>query len=150
QNSSAGEIPEDNTEAIPAPPNPGLGEEEGQELIPAGHLNGVWRIATDDADDAPVVYLTFVHDKDATTATCDFEMSIGMSPQFDGHTGKCASASWQGETLTVTMNPTNDSEELWTITSSSKVDDDMFKGTVKKKKDAEFSLAVNVERRKDD
>lgn len=140
------EFPEDNTDEIPAPPNPGLGEEEGQPLIPVGMLNGIWRLGTDDVNDVPVGYLSVVHDKDAAVGTCSYEMSLGASPQFDGRVGSCDSVTWKGEVMTVTFNPTNDSEEVWTVTTSQKVSDDQFKATITKLKDPAYSLKVNSER----
>ena len=144
-NNSVGEV-EDNTDQIPAPDVPGLGEEPGQELIPVGYLNGIWRIATNDINDVPVVYLTIVHDEGATTATCDYEMSIGAGDKFDGKVGRCISATWQNDQLIAKFNPTADSEEIWTLSTSTKADANTMAGAITKEKDTSYNLAVDIER----
>lgn len=136
-----------NTATQPMPDIPGLGADPDAAPIPVGFLNGSWRVATDDAEDAPVVYFDFVHDEGASTATCDFLMSLGLGPNFDGKIGKCAEVTWEGDTLTVRFNPTEDIEDEWTLTTTTRVDDDRFEAKITKLKDAQFSAPVLVERR---
>ena len=133
----------DNTAAIPVPENPGLGEDSAP--IPVGYLQGSWRVATSDASDAPVVYLDFVQDEGDASATCTYSMSIGMGPLFEGQNGECDSVSYINDTLIAKFNPTNDQDELWTLTSTSR-DGDKFTGVVTKKIDSSFSKGVVIER----
>jgi|GEM_PF-5119919 hypothetical protein len=155
-NNSVGEV-EDNTEDIPAPDNPNLGEEPGQDLIPVGYLNGIWRVATSDINDVPVVYLSVVHDEGAATATCDYEMSIGPTDpdpeangaplfQLDGRVGRCISATWENDQLVAKFAPTPDSADVWTVATSTKADANTMTGTLTRQKDSSYSLSVNLER----
>ena len=105
------------------------GEDDDVQITDVGFLGGTWRIATADGEDAPLAYLDFVHDKGATTATGKFRMGLVMGPILDGEVGDLQSATWAGDVITVKWNPTVDEEQVYTVTSTTKTDDDTLAGT---------------------
>lgn len=143
----------DGTEKLPVPTFEGLGEEDPSKLIPVGKLNGTWRVGMANVNNDPVMHIDFVHDQGASTATCDFVMywqytaEEGKEAYFPDKIGKCASVTFQGSTLTLLFNPTEQFDYNMTLTASLK-GDDTFEGTISAPdKDGTDTWDIVIERR---
>ncbi len=108
----------------------GHGSDDDAVFIDTGFLSGSWRVARSE-DDKPLVYLDFFHDTGASEATGDFMMGDAISEWLDGQTGEVAATSWQDGKLEVRWNPTTDDEEMYIISETTKVSDDLLTGTFK-------------------
>ncbi len=106
----------------------GHGVDDDAVLIEPGFLSGSWRVARSE-DDKPLVYLEFFHDTGASEATGNFMMGDVISEWLDGQTGDIEASSWQDGKLEVRWNPTTDDEEVYVITETARVSDDLFTGT---------------------
>lgn len=118
---------------------------EGDERIAPGFMNGSWRVATTEQD-TPVAYLDTFQDKGEARVDGTYLMAIGIYERLDGETGDLQEATLDGDTLTVTWNPTNDQTELFTL-QAQKVDENTFEGRITAERNPELDLLVQVTRR---
>jgi len=119
------------TDVMPEP-DPTKGPDEDEVLIDVGFMSGTWRVGEDTPDNQPVVYFSFIQDEGdpiIDEIASSFEMSIALGSELDGNVGKITSARYEGDSLTVAWNPTNDEQQLFTITAQ-KVDEKTLRGTL--------------------
>ena len=117
---------------------------EEQHLEP-GFMNGSWRTATT-SDDTPVAYFDTFQDKGDPSVTGTFLMGLGIYPRLDGESGDIDQASFDGTTLTLTWNPTNDAAEMFTL-QATKSDDNTMTGTITSQRNPDLNLQVTLTRR---
>lgn len=108
-----------------------------------GALQGVWRVVKTDVDKTPVVRVSIIQDEGSIEGTGDFIAQAGLGENFQGLTGTLMKVTGQDAGFTFTFNPTNDSQEVYTVTASSKVDDNTFSGTFASKTNT-FNFPVQI------
>ena len=115
-----------------------------QEKIEPGFMNGSWRAATGEQD-TPAVYFDTFQDKGDAAVTGTYLMALGIYERLDGESGDIQHASFDGNTLTIEWNPTNDREEVLTL-EASKVDENTLEGTVTAKRNVNMNIPVTITR----
>ncbi|QDG50222.1 hypothetical protein FIV42_05605 [Persicimonas caeni] len=136
----------ENTEVTPSVDEEGHGTSpEEEELVEPGFMNGSWRVATTDQD-TPAVYFDTFQDKGDTTVTGQYLMALGIYERLDGESGDIQEGSFDGNTLTLKWNPTNDQEEVLTL-QATKTSEDTLEGNVTAKRNVEMDIPVKVTRR---
>ena len=134
------------TDVAVGPTDPeGHGTAPGEEQhIDPGFMNGSWRTATT-SDDTPVAYFDTFQDKGDPSVTGTFLMGLGVYPRLDGESGDVAQSSFDGTTLTLKWNPTNDSEEMFTL-QATKSDDNTMSGTITSARNPDLNVSVTLTR----
>jgi hypothetical protein len=122
----------------------GTGPDE-QELIEPGFMNGSWRVATDEQN-TPAVYFDTFQDKGETQVSGTYLMALGIYERLDGESGNLeAASSFDGDTLILEWNPTNDAEEVLTL-QATRVDENTLEGRVTAKRNVEMDIPVKLTR----
>lgn len=121
------------------------GPDKDQILVKPGFLNGIWRVATSDINDLPLVYLTITHDLGEVTAEGHFEMGVGANEQLVGNVGQLKKVTWVDNQLMAQFNPTNDLEQSFVVTSLEVVNSDLLRGNMKDLSGTFFNIKITRE-----
>lgn len=117
------------------------GETQGEyELIPVSPLQGQWRVVRDDTDQTPILRANIIMDKDSTDGDGDYVVQGELGLESAGETGNLLAVRGDTTFFFFTLNPTADLQQLYTVSATTRVDDDTYKGTLKD----EASLNMNV------
>ena len=117
-------------EPAPAPEMPEQGEDDTAMIQQPGPFNGSWRVVVDDATGQEVLRFSLNQGQDPEATTGSYIMSEGMGQGFSGQVGEFSKAMSASDTLTLNFNPTNDDSDLWSLTTSERLDTDRLKGVV--------------------
>lgn len=124
--------------------NHGHGPDPDAESRPVSEVTGSWRIARSE-NDAPLAYVELFGIDDEPGHFGNYIMGLEPARMLDGNRGDLIGGAWDGETLTVEWNPTGQSSERYTVTTTERIDDDTMKGTFQAE-NAPFEFEVTVQR----
>lgn len=137
---------DENTEVTPSIDEEGHGSADDEsDLLEPGYMNGSWRVATTEQD-TPAVYFDTFQDKGDSLVTGQYLMALGIYERLDGESGDIQEASFDGDTLTIKWNPTNDQEELFTL-QATKASEDSLEGTITANRNVDMNIPVKMTRR---
>ena len=123
----------------------GHGPDPDAVSTPTSEITGSWRVARAD-DDAPLGYFDLMNLVGEDLVDGHFVMGLVPSEMLDGARGDLLEGtSWDGEELQIRWNPTSQSSERYTITSTNRIDDDRFEGHFEAEL-APFSFDVTITR----
>ena len=121
------------------------GETQGEfELVDVSPLQGQWRVVRANVDETPVVRANIIMDKDATDGEGDYIIQGELGNETSGVAGQLLSVRGDTSFFFFTFNPTADLEQLYTVTATSRVDDNLYKGTLKDQ--GSLMMDVNIAR----
>lgn len=119
------------------------GETQGEfDLIDVSPLQGQWRVVRDDVDETPIVRANIIMDKDATAGDGDYVVQGELGTESVGEAGDLLSVRGDKTYFFFTFNPTPDTEQLYTITATTRADDNTYKGTLRD--EGSLMLSVNI------
>lgn len=129
----------------------GMSKEEGVSSAP-GFLSGSWRVARAD-EDKPIAHFDIIHVEGEKDISGTFLMGNGLDggagedgEGLDEANGELINATYGGDKFELVWNPTQDPEEMYMVTSTSKVDNDNFKGKLVSELDSTLSVDVTITR----
>ncbi len=106
------------------------GQDPDQEVTPLGAFHGAWHVAMTDVDQTPMVLLDINHEKDATEADGRYTAYSGLvGDDYSGQTGELMGVAINGDTVTVTFNPSPNAEEVVTLTGN-RAGEGSYTGTI--------------------
>lgn len=119
-------------------------EEEDNNHVAAGFMNGTWRAGAGEQDE-PAVYFDTFQDEGDSTITGQYTMGFAIYELYDGESGDISSAEFTDGTLTVLWNPTTDPMEMFSL-EATRVDQNTLQGTITAKRNPELNLQVTLTR----
>ena len=106
-------------------------------------LQGTWRILKTDVDETPVVRVSIIMDDGAKEGSGDFTAQVGLGENFQGIAKNLDTVASNGDGFSLTFNPTNDQTEVYTVKTSSKIDENTFEGNFTSKTGT-FNFPVKI------
>lgn len=132
------------TPEVPDEEEPGHGPDEGSESLAPGFLSGTWRVATAE-EDTPIAFFDLVQVEGEDEVSGTYLMGVGFEGLADGN-GEIIAASFDSGKLELQWNPTQADDEVFTVTDTVKVNDDLFTGVLTIKNDPEALQNVTITR----
>ena len=114
---------------------------EGRGEAP-GALSGRWRVATVEGDE-PGVYFDIAHIRGAQSATGTYTMGFAIYAYTDGESGELIDAAYDGDSVQLVWNPTDDTQEILTLRAT-KQSNGSYEGAITARRNPDLDVQVTM------